>query len=170
MKHLILILILLFCGGISSARPLGPMCWNDFSGGGEPFPLGDKLDSLWSLNNKSFSHPLLTETYFRFQLKEERQKTSFIVTVHDAYTHLKMGTGETLTQDNQSEIALEIKGQSVSFFFHLRSFYHDHNTQEEVFVLNFMDLLDPININCISTLKLREFKPQSTEEMLPPRS
>lgn len=170
MKHLILILILLFCGGISSAKPLGPMCWNDFSGGGEPFPLGDKLDSLWSLNNKSFSHPLLTETYFRFQLKEERQKTSLVVTVHDAQAHSEMGIGKILTQNNQSEIALEITGQSVSFFFHLRSFYHDHNAQEEVFVLNFMDLLDPINFNCLSTIKLREFKPQSIEEMLPPRS
>lgn len=159
MKHLILILILLLCGGISSARPFGSICWNDFNGGGEPFPLGDKLDSLWSLHDKSFSHPLLPETYFRFQLKEEVQKTSFVVTIHDVQTNLKMGTGRILTQDNQSEIALEITGQSLSFFFHLRSFYHDERAQEEVFVLNFMDLLDPVNINCISTIKLREFKP-----------
>ncbi len=169
-KHLILILILLLSSEMGSVNPLGPMCWSDFSGGGEPFPLGDKLDSLWSLNNKSFSHPLLPETYFRFQLKEELQSTSFVVTLHDAQTHLEMGTGKILTHNNQSEIALEITGQSVSFFFHLRSFYLDHNTQEEVLVLNFMDLLDPVNVNCLSTIKLQEFKPQSTEEMLPPRS
>ncbi len=161
MKHLMLVLIILLGScWTSTAKSSTPRCWNDFVGGGEPFPLGDQLESsMWALDNKSFSHPLFSHAYFRFRLERDSQKTSFIVTLHDAQTHLEIGIGQVSAENGQSQIRLKVIGQSVSLFFHLRSFYRDNDkhSQEKVLILSFMDLLDPSDMNkCISTIKLQE--------------